>query len=285
MTNAGPVVAFQGAPGAYSEEAVHRIYGPATETLPLRENKDVTRAIADGRADLGLLPIENTLAGAVLASYDAMLAEPDLHAIGEVVLPIHHCVLGLSGSSLASLRVVESHPIALAQCESFFAQHPELQPRAVYDTAGAASDIALVADITRGAIASREAARRYGLVVLAADVEDRPDNQTRFLVLSRTRARLPDGQRARTLLALTVDNKPGGLLRVLTPLAEHGLNLVRLESRPTREPWTYWFVVEFEHQSGDAAADVVLAEIARVSHSFRAIGTYPAAIETISRRG
>jgi prephenate dehydratase len=278
-----PRVAFQGAPGAYSEEAVHRVYGTDTPTIPLRENRDVTRAVADGRADLGLLPIENTLAGAVLASYDAMLAEPDIHAIDEVVLPIHHFVLGVLGASIASLRTIESHPIALAQCETFFRAHPAIEPHAVYDTGGAADAIARAGELTRGAIASRAAASRYGLSVLAENVEDRSDNQTRFLVLSRTPAQPRDGERVRTLVALTVDNKPGGLLRVLAPLAQRNLNLVRLESRPTREPWTYWFMVEFEHQSGDTAAHDALEEIGRVSHELRAIGTYPAAAETFGQ--
>src|SRR5207248_3325098 len=138
----------------------------AVLAIAYRENREVTRAVADRSVDLGLLPIENTLAGSVQASYDAILAEPDVRAVGEVVLPIHHCVLGVPGSDVASLRIVESHPVALAQCAQFFAAHPALEARAVYDTAGAAEVIARAADKTRGAIASRAAAERYGLVVL-----------------------------------------------------------------------------------------------------------------------
>lgn len=269
-------VAFQGALGAYSEEAVQRAFADESEPVPCRENRDVTRAVAEGAVDFGVLPIENTLAGSVLATYDAILAEPTVHAVRELVLPIHHCLLGVPGSSLEQLRVVESHPVALAQCMRFFAAHPELQPRPTYDTAGSASEIAQSRDAARGALASRAAARRYGLSILAADIEDRPDNQTRFLVLSRMAMLLRPGVPARTLFAATAKNEPGSLLRLLTPLAERGLNMVKLESRPTGEPWTYRFLVEFEHASGDQAAAEAMGLVHDAAASCRVIGTYAA---------
>ncbi len=269
-------VAFQGAPGAYSEEAVHRACGTAARGEAYRENREVARAVADGSVDLGLLPIENTLAGSVQASYDAILAEPTIHAVGEVVLPIHHCLLGVPAATLEDLRVAESHPVALAQCAIFFERHPAIEPRAVYDTAGAAEAIGAAGDVTRGAIASRAAAARYELTVLAADIEDRPDNQTRFLVLSRAPAALSQNTRVRTLLVLEAANRPGSLLELLTPLARHGLNLVKLESRPTGEPWTYRFLLEFEHRAGEPAAAAALADIAARAHTFRNVGTYAA---------
>lgn len=269
-------VAFQGALGAYSEEAVQRTFADDSEPVPCRENRDVTRAVAEGSVDFGVLPIENTLAGSVLATYDAILAEPTVHAIRELVLPIHHCLLGVAGSTLGDLRAVESHPVALAQCVRFFAEHPELQPRPTYDTAGSASEIARSRDRQRGALASRAAARRYGLSILAADIEDRPDNQTRFLLLSRQPQPLPAGIPARTLLAATAKNEPGSLLRLLTPIAERGLNMVKLESRPTGEPWTYRFLVEFEHASDDPAAVEALEAVRREAASCRVIGSYAA---------
>lgn len=269
-------VAFQGALGAYSEEAVQRAFAEESEPVPCRENRDVTRAVAEGTVDYGVLPIENTLAGSVLATYDAILAEPTVHAVRELVIPIHHCLLGVPGSTLARLRVVESHPVALAQCMRFFAEHSELRPTPTYDTAGSASEIAQSRDTTRGALASRAAARRYGLTILAADIEDRPDNQTRFLVLSREAVPLPPGAPARTLFAATAKNEPGSLLRLLTPLAERGLNMVKLESRPTGEPWTYRFLVEFEHASDDGRASEAIELIRHAAASCRVIGTYAA---------
>ncbi len=272
--SAVPRVAFQGELGAYSEDAVTRACGTDVEPVPYRENRDVVRAVADGAVDLGVLPLENSLAGTVTASYDAIADEPGVHAIGEVVIPIHHCLLGLMGSTIRTVRVVESHPVALAQCAGFFARHSWLEARAAYDTAGAARDVARAEDFTRAAIAGHAAATRYGLAVLAADVEDRADNQTRFIVLAPTPARLPSGIEAKTILILSTANQPGALVRVLAPLAERGLNLTKIESRPTGEPWTYQFVLEFEHSAEDPAAAEALREVRAASASFHIAGTY-----------
>ncbi len=269
-------VAFQGELGAFSEDAVRRALGNEVEPVPHRENRDVTRAVADGFVEYGVLPIENSLAGSVQASYDAILAEPSVSAVGHVVVAIHHCVLGVRGSALDKLRIVESHPVALAQCAAFFERHREIEPRTTYDTAGSAREIAAAGDVSRGALASEGAARRYGLEVLARNVEDRPDNQTRFLVLARHASNVSDGANVRTLLALTTANEPGALLRVLSPIAERGLNMVKIESRPTGEPWTYRFVIEFEHEAGSTAAAQALDQIARAAASCRVIGTYAA---------
>ncbi|HKO15891.1 MAG TPA: prephenate dehydratase domain-containing protein [Gemmatimonadaceae bacterium] len=267
-------VAFQGAPGAYSEEAVLRACGDDAQPVPLRENRDVADAVADGAVDLGVLPVENTIAGSVPATYDAIIARPQLQAIGELVLPIHHCVLGPPGSSLETLRTVESHPIALAQCTAFFARHPAIHARAAYDTAGAASDVARAQDPARGALASRLAAHRYALTVLASDVEDRADNQTRFLVVSRTPRPQSAGVLARTILVLTVMNRPGALLALLTPLADHGLNMTKLESRPAGEPWAYRFVLEFEHLLGDPNVAEAMDAIRAAARSCHVVGTF-----------
>ena len=267
-------IAFQGVAGAYGEEAVRRIYSDAGTPIACRENRDVARCVAAGHVELGVLPIENTLAGSVHASYDAIIAEPGIHAIGDVVIPIHHCVLGVPGASVDSVRVVDSHPVALAQCTSFFALHPSIEARAAYNTAGAAADVAAANDPARAAIASRAAGSRYGLQVLASDVEDRADNQTRFLVLSRTLAAFAPDAPARTLLVVTTPDQPGALLRLLVPLAERELNLVKLESRPTGEPWTYRFILEFEHRAGDPCARDAIAAIATATRSCRLIGTY-----------
>jgi prephenate dehydratase len=272
--SAARLVGFQGAAGAYSEEAVYKACGADVEAIPLKENRDVARAVSDGTVDLGLLPIENTLAGSVHASYDAILSEPDIVAIAEVVLPIHHCILAVPGATLEMLRSVESHPVALAQCGEWFQRHPAIEARSAYDTAGAAATIARVGDPKRGALASRAAAKRYGLSVLAESVEDRDDNQTRFLLLSRTPADIERNSPVRTMLVAATPNKPGALLRLLAPLAENGLNMVKLESRPTGTPWTYLFVLEFEHRFGDARAATAIAAIRATATSLRVVGTY-----------
>jgi prephenate dehydratase len=267
-------IAFQGELGAFSEEAVQRAFGTGAEPVPCRENRDVSRQVAHDQVDAGVLPVENTLAGSVPASYDAILAEPTLHIVREVVIPIHHCIMGCQGATLDTIRIIESHPIALAQCARWFAAHPSIHQRAAYDTAGASRDVAAAHDLSRGALASRIAATRYGLVLLAENVEDRGDNQTRFVVLERASVQMEANTPAKTVLMLEVDNRPGSLVRVLTPLSNRGLNLTKLESRPTGEPWTYHFVLEFEHRAGDPDVVAALRDVEHEAARTRVVGTY-----------
>ena len=278
-------VAFQGELGAYSEEAVVKLFGVRAEPVPCRENRDVARQVAAGAADAGVLPVENTLAGSVPASYDAILAEPTLHVVGEIVIPIHHCIMAIAGTQLRELRVIESHPIALAQCAAWFASHPDVEARAAYDTAGAAREVARAKDPARGALASRVAATHYGLTLLATNVEDRNDNQTRFVVLGRAPIALAPGTAAKTILMLEVDNKPGALVRVLTPLSARELNLTKIESRPTGEPWRYHFVLEFEHEANDAQVAAALAEVQRQAAGTRVVGTYARSVAVLGSSG
>jgi prephenate dehydratase len=266
-------VAFQGELGAFSEQAVVQLWPQGAEPVPMREFIDVARAVEAGDVERGVLPIENTLAGSVIGTYDALFACERLHVVAETVVPIHHCVLALRGATLGSLRTVSSHPVALAQCERFLRAHPHITAQAAYDTAGAARDVAARGDPAAAAIAGRPAADRYGLEIIAADVEDRPDNQTRFLAIARAPRPLDAGTRARSIVVLTTDNVPGALLRVLEPLARHGINMSKLESRPTGEPWTYRFFLELEHAAGDDAIVRAFEAVRRVSRSFRVLGT------------
>jgi prephenate dehydratase len=266
-------VAFPGERGAYSEDAVAAIW-PGAEAVPARNPLDVAQAVVAGDVDAGVLPVENTLAGIVAESYDALAQCDELHAVGEGVLHIRHCLLAHPGATIEHIRLVESHPVALAQCTAFLARHPRIDVRAATDTAGAALDVARSGDRSRGAIAGMAAAKRYGLCVLAEGIEDRPDNQTRFLAISRTPPSIAAGTAARTSLIFTTRNEPGALVRTLAPLAEHGLNLSKLESRPTGEPWTYRFFADFEHDAGDAARDAVLREMAVATRTFRVLGMY-----------
>jgi prephenate dehydratase len=182
--------------------------------------------------------------------------------------------MACTGTSLDRLRAVESHPIALAQCAAWFARHPSIEQRAAYDTAGAARDVARANDPARGALASRVAAARYGLTLLAENVEDRDDNQTRFVVLAREPAKLAPNARAKTILMLEVDNRPGALVRVLGPLSDRELNLTKIESRPTGQPWTYRFVLEFEHLAHDPRVQDALENVRREAAATRVVGTY-----------
>jgi prephenate dehydratase len=272
-----PLVAFQGELGAYSEEAVTALFGVHARPDPRRENADVAAAVLAGDAAFGVLPVENSLAGTVAATYDAVVTRPGLFVIAECTLPIHHCLLAPRGATIESLRIVESHPVALAQCRSFFERHPHVTSRAAYDTAGAARDVAAAGDPSRGAIASQFAAGHYSLEILARNIEDRHDNRTRFVAIAREAATLSDGTPARTLLVVTTKNVPGALLHVLQPLAARGLNLSKLESRPTGEAWRYRFVLEFEHLAGDPLAREAIDEMRDVASACEILGTVAAA--------
>lgn len=268
-------VAYQGERGAYSEMAIATRWR-AARPVPRRECVDVVRAVTSGAAELGLLAVENTLAGSVLPSWDALVSCGDVTATAEIVLGIHHCLLAPPGATLSTIRRVDSHPVALAQCRRLFERHPHLRPRAAYDTAGAARAVARAGDPRRGAIASRAAAEHYGLEVLAADVEDRPDNQTRFLAVAggaAASAPVPAGTPARTILSFGTANVPGALVRVLAPLAEERLNLSSILSRPAGDPWSYRFILEIEHAAGDPALARALCAIERVAGACRVLGT------------
>ncbi|HEX7089081.1 MAG TPA: prephenate dehydratase [Longimicrobiales bacterium] len=272
-------VAFQGELGAYSEEAARRFFAEPIEPVPCREFREVGAAVARGAVPYGLLPIENTLAGSVVASYDVLAGET-LEVLGEVIVPIHHCLLGVPGTGVDRIVRVLSHPVALAQCSRFLLEHPSIEAVAIYDTAGAAREVASSADPCIGAIAGRGAAERYGLVVLAENIEDRPDNQTRFLVVARPGTALPGPPRGassdrKTALLVETENRPGALVQVLLPFANRGINLSKLESRPAAVPWTYRFFMELEADAAGEEAKEALEEVRRRAAALRILGSFP----------
>jgi prephenate dehydratase len=268
-------VAFQGELGAFSEEAIQQLWLGGAEPIPHRDFGDVIRAVQSGAADRGVIPIENTIVGGIAHAHDAIAAAHDIHVTGETVVNVHHCLLGPPGSTFEGVKMVLSHPVALAQCGDFFAKYPRLEVHAVYDTGGAALDVANVGDPDIAAVASRNAAQRYKLSVLVPDIEDRPDNQTRFLVVSRTPEILPVGTPVRTAVIITHEDRPGALLHVLEPLAKHGIDIRRLESRPTGEPWSYLFFLEFDHSYGEPIVDMVLRDMTAAARAMRLLGTFP----------
>lgn len=176
-------VAFQGEHGAFSELAVQQHFGEA-HALPCRELADAVAMLLKGAADYAVLPVENSSAGAVPGMAD-VLNDPRLTLVSELWLPIHQCLLAVAGAELTSIQSVLSHPVALAQCTRFFQQQPHVTPISWYDTAGAARHVAHSGDAALAAIASRAAAARYGLTILLPDLEDHPDNRTRFAVFTR----------------------------------------------------------------------------------------------------
>jgi len=271
----GARVGFQGELGAFSEEALLRLL-PDAAPVPRRTFRDVVRGVVSGEDDAGLLPVENTLAGGVAAAFDA-LQDADVHAVREVIIPIRHFLLGVPGAGLAGVEEVRSHPVALAQCERFFLDHPGVRPVAVHDTAGAAREVAEAGAPSVAALAPRQAAARYGLDVLAADLQDRDDNQTRFLLVvpGARSAEAPAGGRdgLKTAVIVETRNRPGALHDLLGVFARRGLDLTFIESRPAGTPWTYRFILEFRHDEPAPALEC-LSAAASEERSVRVLGTY-----------
>ncbi|GAB4276134.1 MAG: prephenate dehydratase [Candidatus Promineifilaceae bacterium] len=269
-----PVVAFQGEPGAYSQQAVYQHFGPDTETLPCRSFTEVFTAVQNGRATHGMLPVENSLAGTVIPAYD-LLVDHDLHVQGEAILRVQHCLMAPAGVSLADIKRVKSHYQALAQCEQTL-KRMGITPVDYYDTAGAARDLAANPEPETAAIASELAAQIYKLNILARNIEDLDFNYTRFFVLGRTEP--PRQDPSKTSIIFTTRHVPGALYAVMGELAERGINMTKIESRPRRNrPWHYLFYVDFEGHEDDPDVREALMGILKRSSFLKVLGSYPAA--------
>jgi prephenate dehydratase len=267
------VIAFQGEHGAYSEEAARNHFGGAVETLPCEAFEGIFAAVEEGRADFGVVPVENSTAGSINKSYDLLL-DRDLKVSGEILMRVRHNLMTLPGTS-RSLREVRSHPQALAQCERFLNRQGY---KAVpwYDTAGSAKDLAENPVDGVGAIASRLAASTYGLEIVQEGIEDAHNNYTRFFTVSREDA--PRSDRAKTSLVFGVPNTPGSLYAALGEFASRNINLCKLESRPRRgKPWQYVFYLDFDgHWQDRAAADAIMRLLSQAAF-VKLLGSYPAA--------
>jgi prephenate dehydratase/chorismate mutase/prephenate dehydratase len=263
--------AFQGERGAYSEAAA-RVLAKDADPLPCRLLADVFDAVTAGRADLGVVPIENSQAGSINEAYDLLLAH-DLHIIAEHDQRIRHCLLALPGHPLERLRRVFSHPQALAQCDAFLRAH-RLEGVPAYDTAGSAKLIAERQLADAGAIAGAHAATIYGLAVLAEGIETNPANYTKFLAVARAPA--PPRRPAKTSVVFTTANVPGALYHALGALASRSINMTKLESRPGRTvPWEYVFYADMEGHADDPGVAAALAELGALCTFLRVLGSYP----------
>ncbi len=275
-------VAYQGEPGAFGEEAVLGWFGADATPVPVPTFSAVCAAVEAGKTDAGVLPLENSLAGTVGDALDA-LAVGALQVIGEVLLPIRHQLLVVPGAALDEVRRVSSHWQALAQCDRFLAGRDwQIVPAA--DTAGAARELAVAGDRSAAAIASRAAASRYGLEVAEADIQDSDHNMTRFAVLvaAGTEAMpepagplAPRGGGRETLITFETGHRPGDLVSALAVLADAGINLSRIESRPSGEgPWRYRFLVQVAGDEGRQPLRGALDGVREHTRSMRVLGSF-----------
>jgi prephenate dehydratase len=303
-----PRVAFQGEHGAFSEAAAIQLLGEEIITVPRATFDSAFGAIAEGAADALLAPVENSLAGSVVRVYDLLL-ESNLGIVAETILPIEHHLIGCPGATLSGLKSVSSHPMALAQCEKFFLSRPELKRVPAEDTAGSVRDALAGADKSAAGIAGRQAAMRYGGVILAESIQDNMENFTRFVLLIPVRrdqrgaasSSASGASPAETdlteelfvrrhhrppthlkmSLALRLAHKPGALLAALQPFARHGINLLKIESRPIHgSPWEYQFFLDVQTEA-PAQLEQALKELAVATSFLRILGRYaPAGSES-----
>jgi prephenate dehydratase len=264
-------VAIQGERGSFSHAAAVEALGNDIEVVPCPTFDALFAAVEAGRAARALLPIENSLTGSIHENFDR-LETHRLHIVGETHLRVRQCLVTRPGASLASIRRVASHPVALAQCRGFFAKNPGLEPVAAYDTAGSVVDMVRGGMVSQAAIASALAAQLYGAVVLLEGIEDDPQNYTRFLLLAPEPA--PAATATKTSLVFTLKNAPGALHRALGMFATRGVDLAKIESRPLRgRPWEYAFYLDV---LGDpaAAAGEALRELEAMAAHMRVLGSY-----------
>jgi prephenate dehydratase len=277
MPDATQSIAYAGEPGAFAEDAVLAAFGDVPRT-PVGSFRAVFEAVAAGRAAAGVVPIENVIHGTVRENYD-LLIEYELEIVGEVVVPVRLCLAALPGQRLEDIDRVYSHIQALGQAEAFLRSRP-WQLLSTYNTAGAGRSIADASERGAAAVLSPRAAGLFGLEVLADDIGDLPDNRTRFLVLAMPGQRVPPLVDApalrRTTLVVAVRNEPGTLLAVLRVIASHGLNMRKLESRPSRErAWEYVFWIDLDGDVADPGMAAALEEVKGVTTMTRVLGSYP----------
>lgn len=273
-------IAIQGEPGSFSHEAATKLAEELNEEariVPFSLSADAFAALSRSEVDAAVIPIENSLAGSVSEHFDLMLSH-DVTVVREILLRIRHNLIAISGADLNQIDRVFSHPVALAQCRRFLAEHPKMESFAFYDTAGSVKQLVELRDRHAAAIASTEAASYYGAQILVADIEDNPENFTRFFYLRRAAEAVPNPEANKLSLAFTVENRVGTLVAALSELAREGTNLTKIESRPVHgRPWEYVFYVDCQLNSAEDGSRAVHALSAHCS-MVKELGRYIEAV-------
>ncbi len=271
-----PKVSFQGECGSYSHEAALAFFEGNIEPLPYHAFEDVFESVEAGKADFGLVPIENSLVGSIHRNYDLLLRH-DLLVIGERSQRIVHYIMAPVGVALSDVQNIHSHPVALEQCEHFFDIHPQYKAVAAYDTAGAAKMLKEGVLTNAAAIAGKFAAEYYGLNLIAEGIQDEPDNFTRFLVLSKQAA--TPTRPCKTSIVFSLKNVPGALFKALSVFALRDLDLTKIESRPLRKRvWEYYFYLDFVGHVDDEAARNAINHLQEITSYLKILGSYPLAV-------
>ena len=270
----GVNVAFQGESGAYGEEAAFRYFGSSIKVSPQESLEEVFKGVERGDVQFGVVPVENSLEGIISRVYDLLL-ESTLMVCGEIELRVIHCLIAGMETGLDTIRRVYSHPQALAQCRNFL-KHLNCELIPTYNTAASVKMIKEKGMPDMAAIGSARAAEIYGMKVIAQEIEDNPNNFTRFFILSREDS--PPSGNDKTSVIFSTKDRPGALYESLKEFAARNINLTKLESRPTRQkPWEYNFYLDFEGHREDKLAREVLEGLGKNAIFLKVLGSYPKA--------
>lgn len=267
-------VAFQGERGAYSEAAIKKTF-PDAEAVACQTFHAAFEALETGKVDVALIPVENSTEGSVSPVYD-LLVESNVKAFHEVFLKVEHCLIGYTGCGLSDIKEVYSHPQALGQCTHFL-KKIRVKTISHYDTAGAVKMLSKLKKKDVAAIASEVAAEYYGMKILKKNIEDNPNNITRFLALTKDKkTEFEKGKKYKTSIVFSIKHVPGALFKVIKVFADEKINLTKIESRPTKKtPWEYIFFVDFEGHVEEGRVRRALKEVEDNSFFVRIIGSYP----------
>ena len=264
-------VAFQGEPGAYSEQAVFNYFG-RVEAQPCESFDAVFDAVISNQCESALIPIENSLAGSIHQNYDLLLRH-NLHIVGEYFLRVQHCLIAMPGVKKEDIKKAISHPQALGQCAGYLRSHG-IKAEQVYDTAGSVKMVKESGARDTAAIASRRAAELYEMQILEEGIEDNPENYTRFLAIQRE-AKIPVGE-SKTSILFTLKNVPGALFKALSVFALRDIDLTKIESRPLQgSPWEYLFYIDFIGAAHEEIASRALDHLGEYAVMSRVLGSYP----------
>ena len=268
----GLTVAFQGEIGAYSEEAVFQYFGHSVTAKPSESFDSVFKLVEQGEASFGVVPVENSLEGSISRVYDLLL-NSNLQVCGELDLRIMHCLIANKGATLSTIKKVYSHPQALGQSQTFL-NHLGVESISIYDTAGSVKMIKEQKMLDSAAVASARAAEIYNMKILAREIEDNPNNFTRFFILSKTDS--PPTGMDKTSIVFSVKHEPGALYDAIKEFADSKINLTKIESRPTRQKaWEYNFYLDFEGHRQDKIVKDTLKRLEKHTLFLKALGSYP----------
>jgi chorismate mutase/prephenate dehydratase len=272
-------VAYQGTEGAYGHQAACQHFGVSGRSVTLKPYgtfRKMLEAVLEGHADRGVLPIENTTAGSVFEAYDLLL-RLNLSIVGEEIVDVRHCLLGIGDVPLESLRRIHSHPQALAQCSEFLGGLAGCEEVPAANTALAAQRVSELQDATQAAIASEEAGAHFGLCVLRREIADQPINYTRFVIVAAAPLECDPRIAAKVSVVLATRHEHGALVRCLNVLADEGLNLTKLESRPRPGvAWEYVFYLDIEGHLAEPRMQAALTALAARTLFLKILGCYPA---------